>query len=76
MRTVAARADELMRVIYAALEAAEVGDLPAVEAILHGALEDGSSKRPHRCRFCPADFEWPGLLTQHVVLQHTVDQPA
>jgi len=76
MATVAPSRDEFIGAIVAALGALEAGDLLAVETILLGALEDGSSERPHRCVLCGSSYRWPGELERHLVLRHTQEQAA
>jgi hypothetical protein len=55
--------------IVSALEAIDAGELDYAVEILLGALEDGDTLRPYRCR-CGAAFQWPGELDAHRIAVH------
>jgi hypothetical protein len=59
--------------VVVALEQLEDGDQKAAVESLLSALEDGQTKRRHRCHLCRMDFEWPGLLSHHLQLGHGDD---
>lgn len=62
--------------IVAALEALEVGDQALAVAVLLGALEDGPSERPYRCRVCGLSLAWPGLRDDHERFAHALESEA
>lgn len=51
--------------ITIALDAIQDGDPEYAAATLRNALMRPDPRRPHRCRWCPMTFRWPGQLEDH-----------
>ncbi len=51
--------------ITIALQAIEDGDSGYAYAVLQSALRQPDPRRPHKCRWCPMSFRWPGQLEDH-----------
>ena len=65
--------------IIAALDALEAGDQDLAVSILLDALDGAatpSGARTHTCPDCQVDYEFPGLLDQHRILFHALEDAA